>query len=62
MFWPMAFQYIKQSFINVSTLSPRPNMKEKPFYWKLRQDPDLPPEVGVTRNRTGRVGDHQLDR
>lgn len=34
MFWPMAFQYIKQSFINVSALLPWPNMKEKSFYWK----------------------------
>lgn len=59
MFWPMAFQYIKQSFINVSTLSPWPNMTEKPFYWKYRQDPNLLPEVGavVMRNRTG-MGDH----
>ena len=39
MFWPMAFQYIKQSFINVSALSLWPNMKEKSFYWKEGQIP-----------------------
>lgn len=34
MFWPMAFQYIKQSFINVPSLLPWPDMKEKSLYWK----------------------------
>lgn len=56
MFWPMAFQYIKQSFINVSALAPWPNMKEKSFYWKQGHIPACLPGMGMKTGGRRQVG------
>lgn len=55
MFWPMAFQYIKQSFINVSALSPWPDMRESHLTGR-KSNPNLPPEAGQWSQAQGQVG------